>query len=359
MLTMDRPFHGAVLNRRHGRAVEGGLEIEVAGEAPAGSAVTVNGVGAIREGDGYRARVVLRDRETDIVARAESSRGRMERRARVVWDRNSRPRYRFTIDDNIYFLRDVAQKGYASLFECPYLAGLRRIHRKWGTTFSLNCYFTTGSDFSLPQFPDRYKGEWAENAGWLKLAFHAWANDPSRPYEHASAEKVGQDYDRVAGEIVRFAGETAFSPATVIHFGALRRAAWPALAARGVRALSGYFTRLDGEYSVNYSMDDARSEYLSRHDALKDFESGIVFSKVDMVVNRTPMDEVEPALAAVAANPDTAEIMDLLSHEQYCWPWPPHHQADIWERMEAAARFCAMRGYEPVFLHEGFLGVEE
>ena len=42
-LRIEEPVHGAVLNRRHGERVEGGLKIRVCGQAPARDAVTVNG----------------------------------------------------------------------------------------------------------------------------------------------------------------------------------------------------------------------------------------------------------------------------------------------------------------------------
>ena len=52
----------------------------------------------------------MRDKETDLVAVAEAGAGRHEDRVRVVWDRYCEPRYRFSIDDNSFFLRDIAQK---------------------------------------------------------------------------------------------------------------------------------------------------------------------------------------------------------------------------------------------------------
>ena len=100
------------------------------------------------------------------------------------------PRYRFSIDDNSFFLRDIAQKGYKSLFDCFYLKMLRDLHAKYGVKFVLNIYYTTDDDFNLPQFPDRYKGEWRDNADWLRLAFHAYANKPDRPYQDAPPEKL-------------------------------------------------------------------------------------------------------------------------------------------------------------------------
>ncbi len=355
-LKIAEPFDGAVLNHRHGKPATGGLTIRVSGTAPQGDRVTVNGAPCRREADRFSADVVLRGAETELVALAEGGGGPHRDSVRVVWDRYSEPRYRFSIDDNSFFLRDIAQKGYASLFDCFYLKILRDLHRKYGAKFSVNIYYTTGDDFKLPQFPDRYKGEWRDNSDWMKLAFHAYANDPDRPYEDAPPEKLIADLDLVAAEILRIAGEEVYAPPTVIHWGMTRQSALKPLFTRGVRALSGYFSRTDRGYDVNYRWDDRHSEYLSQHDAWKDFDSGIVFSRVDIVCNNVPVDRIAGTLDPLAANPDTAEIMDLFTHEQYFWPFYRNYVPDHAQRLDAAIRWVTEHGYKPVFLHEGLLG---
>ncbi len=353
---IDQPFHGAVLNHRHGETVDGGLRIRVAGEAPLGDRVTVNGVAAARAGTRFVSEVVLGKKETEIVAASQGSLGRAEHRVRVVWDQHSFPRYRFSVDDNSFFLRDIAQKEYASLFDCWYLKIFRDLNAKYGAKFVLNIYYTTGDGFELPQFPDRYKGQWRDNAGWLKLAFHAHANDPPRPYQYASPSQLIADLDQVANEILRFAGEETYSPPTVIHWGMVQPAALKPLFEHGVRALSGDFRRTDSGWDVNYLLDEDRSEYLSRHDALKDFSSGIVFSRVDIVCNNTPLERIVPTLAPLAEDPNTAEIMDLFTHEQYFWPFYRRHLPDHAQRLDAAIRWVTEHGYKPVLFHEGLLG---
>jgi hypothetical protein len=355
-LAIHEPFHGAVLNRRHGKPLDDGLEIQVRGTAPPDHRVTVNGVEARRAGSGFAAAAVLREKETEIVAATGGPFGRQEHRVRVVWDRHSQPRYRFAIDDNSFFLRDIAQKQYASLFDCFYLKKLRELHAKHGARFVLNIYYTTGDDFSLPQFPDRYRGEWKDNAEWLRLAFHAHADQPARPYQYAPPAKLIADFDRVAAEILRFAGEEVYTPPTIIHWGMVQPASLRPLYERGVRVLSGYFRRGAAGYDINYLLDDARSEYLSRNDALMDFDSGIVFSRIDIVVNNTPLERIVPTLEPLAGDPNQAEIMDLLTHEQYFWPFYSHYIADHFERLDAAIGWVTEQGYKPVFFHEGFLG---
>ena len=358
-LQIDEPYHGAVLNHRHGKQTAEGLKILVQGSASAAIAVAVNGVPARREGDRFQAEILLRDKETDVLAVGEDGAGRHESRVRVVWDRYSTPRYRFSIDDNSFFLRDIWQKNYGSLFDCWYLQMLRELNRKYGAKFSVNIYYTTGDDFCLRQFPDRYRGEWRDNAGWLKLAFHAYADRPDRPYQDAPPEKLLADLDLVAEQIRRFAGPEAYAPPTVIHWGMTRPSALRPLTTRGVRALSGYFRPSNGVWDVNYRWNDEVSAYLFRHDAWKDFDSGIVFSRVDIICNSEPLDKIVPTLEPQIADPDTAEILDLFTHEQYFWPFYRNYLPDHPQRLDAALRWVTDHGYQPVFFHEGFLGGRE
>ena len=76
LLRIDEPFHGAVLNRRHGQETDGGLKIRVTGEAPLDDRVTVNGAPAERAGYQFSADLVLRDKETEIVAASRRQLGR-------------------------------------------------------------------------------------------------------------------------------------------------------------------------------------------------------------------------------------------------------------------------------------------
>ncbi len=357
-LKILEPFSGAVLNRRHGTQTTEGLRIRVTGEAPTGARVSVNGSPAERSGKQFTASIVLDDKEPEITAVAQGPAGHHEDRVRVFWDRYSQPRYRFSIDDNSFFLRDIAQKGYRSLFDCWYLKMLRELNAKYGAKFTANIYYTTGSDFSLPQFSDRYKGEWRDNGHWLKLAFHAYADKPDRPYQDTPPEKMLADMDLVEAEIHRFAGKEAYAPPTVIHWGMMRHSAFKPLASRGVRVLSGSF-KSGNRYDVNYRWNDTVSEYLSRHDAWKDFESGLVFSLCDIVCNNVPVDRTAATLEASAKDPNTAEIMDLFTHEQYFWPFYKRYLPDHPQRLDAAIRWVTEHGYKPVFFHEGFLGGQE
>jgi hypothetical protein len=364
LVKIAEPFHGAVVNHRHGQQNADSLTIRVSGAARAGGRVAVNGVPCRREGNRFEADVALGEPETDLIAVTEVEGRRHEDRVRVVWDRYSEPRYRFAIDDNSFFLRDIARKNYKSLFDCFYLQMLRDLNRKYGTKFVLNIYYTaaddakfpTGADFRLPQFPARYKSEWRDNAHWLKLAFHAHSNKPDRPYQDTPPEKLVADMKLVDAEIRRFAGEETYTVTTCIHWGMIRPSTFKPLYAYGVRALSSDFWFRDGKWDVNCELPDDVSAYIASHDAWKDFDSGLVFSMVDIVCNSVKANQIAGTLEPIGKNPRRAEIMDLFTHEQYFWPFYMNYLPDHVQRIENAIRWVTERGYKPVFFHEGFLG---
>jgi hypothetical protein len=355
-LKINEPFHGAILHERLGEKTNGGLKIKVSGEAPLRDTVTVNGQPTIRAGTNFSADIILNKKINEITAVSQGSFGSQQHNIKVLWDKYSFQRYRFGIDDNSFFLRDITQKNYKSLFDCFYLKMLQDLNRKYGTKFVLNIYYITGDDFNLTQFPDKYKGQWKDNSDWLKLSFHAYANDPDRPYQYAPVEKLMADFDLVAEQIHRFAGPDTYSPPTVVHWASVIPEARKPLYEKGVRVLSGGFVYRFGEWDGAYHLDDAQSEYVSRSDGLMDFDSGIIFSKADIVCNKVPVNEVATLLESIVKNPRQAEIMDCFTHEQYFWPFYSHYIPDHAQRLDAAIRWLTEHGYKPVFFHEGFLG---
>lgn len=373
-IRIDRPYHGAVLHRRLKEpviaALDGpdgkpvALKIRVEGEAAPGT-VTVNGLVAQQEGRRFQAEVELRQKETEIVVTLQKENAATEEaRVKVWWIKNSVPRYRFTFDDTIYCLREIRRENPKSLFDDYFLGGLRKLHRKYGTKFALNLFYETSDDyreyFNLSQFPDKYKSEWKDNADWLRLLFHAKREHPGEPYKEASAETLVTDFLQVGEEIRRFAGEESYLPATVIHFGQIRPETWKPLANQGVTTLSGYFVKNGaGQYYVHYQMDEARCDYLNKHDFLVDFDSGIVFSKMDFVSNLVPLDQTRRRLQEALADPNTAEFVDLMTHEQYFWPFYGNYLPDHWDRLETAFAFLTEKGYKPVFLNDPLLGVDD
>lgn len=364
LIKIEDPFHGAILNNNHGTIENGELKIRVQGEAPMNCNVTVNGIPATREGTKFVTELALRGNETDIIAKANGWFGENSHGIRVVWDKNSFPRYGFEIDDNIFFLRDIAKNKYHSIFDNFYLKGLRNLNLKYGTKFTLNIYYTDGleftneEEFTLMQFPEKYKTEWTDNSDWLKLTFHAYSNKPDRPYQYTRYQQLISDLEKVTDEIHRFAGEKTYNPPSIIHWGMIPPTAFKPLAQKGVRVLRGYFRKSsNGVWDVNQGLDNFRSDYLSHHDALKDFESEIIFARVDMVINSTPIEQIVPKLVVISNNPNKGEVIDLMTHEQYFWKFYPKYIPDHFERIDKALRWVTENGYKPVFFHDCFPGI--
>jgi len=352
-LRIVEPPDGAILNRHDGEARDSRLWITVKGAAPPGGKVTVNGRPATVRGEAFEARLTLAARENRITAEAGGRRDTVT----VLWDRDSFPRYRFSIDDNIRFLQDIAQKQYRSLFDNPYMAFWREMHRKYGAKIHFNIYYEMPG-FNLTGFPDRYRAEWQANRDWIRLSFHARANDPDRPYLNAPAGQVIRDYRLVMREIERFAGKELTGPVTTIHWGEATREACIALRQEGITTLAGYF-ELDknGAPRVSYYLDGDHTRHLGGRDYWKDTSTDLLFVRHDIVVNGVKLENIVPHLERVAADPHQSEIMELMIHEQYFYPDYRAYQPDFRERVEKAIRWASEKGYKPVFYGDGFLGV--
>ncbi len=379
LLKLTSPINGAILHQFQGEKVNEGLRLQVEGKTLTPGPVYVNGVEAQRVGDRFTATVVLGDEETFIAAYS----GQDMDLVKIIVDLNPEPRYSLSFDDNIFFLGDIAKNNPKSIFGNFYLRGLRNLHEKYGAKFTLNLFYEVNHryvekgmfrPFSLNQFPKKYKGEWEDNADWLRLAFHSFSEFPNRPYLEAPGN-LARDFDLLAAEIQRFAGE-AYIPTSITHWAMQPRESYETLAERGVRTLCGYFVKnngnplWNGEFDTNYCLDDKRSAYLAEHKAWKDFESGLTFCTLDLLFNATELKDVEPAIDKVMKNPKKKGNMVFSTHEQYFWcqykapsSWFDGdssgvtiygHIPDHFERVEAGIRKATEHGYKPVFLHEAF-----
>jgi sugar lactone lactonase YvrE len=271
----------------------------------------------------------------------------------AIRDPNLVPCYRFSTDDNIWFLRDIARNAdkYKSIFDNPYLAMWRDLHSKYGTKFHHNLYYQT-EGFNLSQMPDKFRSEWQRNSDWMRLSFHALANDPGRPYVHASAEQIVRDYRLVVREIERFAGKEVLHPITTIHWGETTLAVARALRREGIRILAGYFEVRDDLPSVGYYLTLPQLRHMMGRDYWKDAREDIIFVRHDIVINRVPLAEIDRYLERVASDPNQSQVMELMIHEQYFYPDYQSYEPDYRQRVERAIQWVTKRGYKPVFYEE-------
>jgi sugar lactone lactonase YvrE len=353
-LRITWPADGAILNRHDGQKTAGGLRIPVRGTSHGTGQVRLNGEPVPVERGRFEGFVVLRERENKVLA--ETTGGRRHT-VTVLWDRDSFPRYRFSTDDNIWFLRDIARNAskYRSIFDNPYLALWRDMHGKYGTKFHFNIYYETAG-FDLSQMPDKFRSEWQRNSGWIRLTFHARANDPAKPYLQASAEQMREDYRLVTGEIERFAGKELLSPVTTLHWAAANRGAARVLREEGVKVLLGVDAFRDDLLYNGYYLSIPQFHALLGRDYWKDTAEDIIFLHHDIVLNHVPPDKVAAYLDRVASDPHESEVMELIIHEQYFYPEYRGYEPDYRQRVERALEWVTRRGYKPVFFGEGFLG---
>jgi hypothetical protein len=364
------PFHGAVLSRVNGKETSAGLEITVQGLAEPFVDVKVNGQPASRSGETFSTRVTLSQKENNLVAETHGFDGTIRHSIRVLWDKQSFRRYDFFIDDNVFFFEDLVKNAHASLFDCLYLAELRRLHREYGAKFTLNSFYRNDhgdGKFNLSAFPDKYKGEFLDNSDWLKLAFHAYSEFPDRPYQYATPEKLAADYDITTAELIRVAGEKTVTPPIVIHWAMAQPPALRELRKRGVRFLSGQYVNSrtgvgdPGEKNnapdIGYFVDHIRAARLVAHKMVHDFDLDITFVKTGAACsNLDTCEKTLRKLEAAYANPETNEVIGLATHEQYSFPHYFNYIPDHFKRMETGVRWLTEHGYAPVFFQEGFLG---
>ncbi len=387
LLEMSNPFNGAIFHSLQCERLEGNLVVNVEGSVLTNDVVYVNGVEARRENNKFTSSVALKEGQTEIIATS----GQNSDVSNVILDPNQQLRYSISIDDNIFFLWDIFAKSPSSLFDNFYLRGLKKLHDKHGTKFTLNLFYEvnkrysgTFGPFSLDQFSERYREEWENNSEWLRLAFHSFSEFPNRPYQNASPEKIMEDFDLVEREIKRFAGE-AYIPTSITHWAMLPKEVFPMVKEKGVRTLCGYFfpnknkiNEDDLSYDVNYGFDDVTSRFLAENKAIKHFESGIVFCSLDLLFNATQLDEVKPKLESILTNPRKKGVITLGTHEQYFWPqyrapsyWfiddssgamrrgpemmmEYRHIPDHFQRLESGIDIVTKEGYKPVFLNESY-----
>ena len=122
-------------NRHDGTETDESLLITVKGAVSGTATVTVNGVAATVEAGEFTCQVPISRRTNSLEAVAKTPGGDYADTITVLWDNKSFKRFRFSIDDNIMFLKDLGQhpEDYSSLFDHWYLAFWQRMHQEYGT----------------------------------------------------------------------------------------------------------------------------------------------------------------------------------------------------------------------------------
>lgn len=245
------PINGDMLHSYDGLVKKGALQTIVKVKAPLQHLIVINGVEAREQEGVFEAQIVLTEYR-NLVEVQNRTTGESQQ-ITVFWLPNFAGHYRLSIDDNIWFLRDIHQNSarYNSIFDNEYLGFLKQVHDAYGTKIHLNLFYETDG-FNLSQLTDKYKSEWTSNADWLRLSFHARGEFPDMPYRTAGYEQVAEDCELVKNEIRRFAGEAVMGPVTTLHWGEATVEGSRALRDAGYVGQLGYFNVDDGLFAVSY-----------------------------------------------------------------------------------------------------------
>ena len=350
------PIDGDCVNSRDGEIRAGVLYLPVTVSAPADHAVFIGGIrAAYSEGfwhadvpvSGYRNTVCAEDRTS-----GDSSRIAVYRMP------GAEGHFRLSSDDNILFLADITAHAeeYSSIFDNPYLAVYKKAHDLYGAKVHLNLFYefvptARFSDpgreyFNLSMMTDKFKAEFKANSDWLKLAFHADAEFPDRPYKDATAEKITEDCVKVCREIIRFADVSCISDSTTVHWGEANRECVRALRALGFRSLTGYFERTgSGAPLVAYYTDGALLDHIGERDFFVDTAEDMLFGRIDLVLNTGSYERVMEEIGKIADHPHRSGFISVMIHEQYFYEDYKGYLPDFEARVLDVCAFLHSRGY--------------
>lgn len=267
---------------------------------------------------------------------------------RFVCDLDPRKRYNFFIDDNVFFLMELVRRQHKSIFDSFWLANLRKLHRDYGMKVTLNTFFHNAHDkenFTTAELDDRYKGEFADNADWLRLAFHAYSEFPDAPYSRAYPEKLPEHHKLQKAEIIRYAGEQTFIEPVLMHFYNISSAA------------SRKYIADAGMSCFTLSAKDWEERFAAvgrKYPAQYNYEFNQLELQLVTMANFFHPDELLQTMEAAYAA-DERRFLLVGDHEQYAYPFYSNYQPDHLERMETMIRSLTEHGYESVYFTETLL----
>jgi hypothetical protein len=121
----------------------------------------------------------------------------------------------------------------------------------------------------------------------------------------------------------------------------------------GYKGQLGYFNVDDDQYPVSYYLDENQRRHMKKRFIWKDEETGIIFIRSSIVLDKTELKDIEPKLNAYKnASSGLPPYADFLIHEQYFYPDYFNYEPDYMQRIEAAVIWARSNGYKPRFLDE-------
>jgi hypothetical protein len=300
------------------------------------------------------------------------------------------------VDDVIWFLRDIARKRPKSIFEHPFLAGFRKIHRETGLKVQFNLFYRTDffygmDEFSLADMPSVYKKEFRDNADWIKFGFHALQEFPDYPWVNSDYGDVAKCLAMIRGEVDRFAGDEMFARAVIPHWVPISKDGVRALADAGMKIVyatvgdryayngnpetlpyghsfrlennrkpetalftrNSYMTSLAASICGYNHIEGEKNALISRFNRyVFDPDAGMAFrdfcTRPMSCINIHSIERLKASLDAVK----DAEFVGYGNHEQYFFKDYLAYQPEYMDKEMLAARTLTERGHKFVFMEE-------
>ena len=134
--------------------------------------------------------------------------GEVERRNKVV---------HLSLDDVEVFSDLIRnQNEYDSLFQHPFMAFLRDLHREHGLRITLYTYeYFSDRDTRIEDMPLKYKNDFRNASDWLRIGFHS-----NRPLFDSlvTVSEFEQSYNNVNSAIAQFADSSMIASTLRLHY---------------------------------------------------------------------------------------------------------------------------------------------
>ena len=348
------PDDGVMLTAAAGERTENGIRITARVDTKSGKKMSLNGMPMKDEGYGvYSCPIELCAYKTALTAKDEES--GEECAIDVYYLKNGYKKYRFSLDDNIWFLQNLTENKdkFVSMFEDPYLALLKQIHEEYGSVFHVNVYYETPrhGGFNLSEMTDKYKDEWKKNSDWLRLSFHANADAPARPYAHTDYGQAYFECERVHKEILRFAGKEAMAgTVTTVHCGDCTKESARAFRDLGYRAFVSSYKKTESGVDIRMYLDSEKCEILQKYGFYYDKEEDIVHFRYNGGIQHITPEEIGARLDRQEKEVPNYLFKDICLHEQYFYEEFFLHQNNYLEKLRVSAQWCRSHGYTPTFM---------
>ena len=301
----------------------------------------------------------------------------------------------FFIDDAIWFLRDITRQRPKSIFDTPFMKGLKEAHDRWGLKVQINLFYRTDffygmDEFTLADVTDAYKAEWKANADWIKFGMHSLQEFPDYPFINASYGDVKKLCGMIFGEVARFAGAEMCAKAVVPHWLPISKDGCRALADCGMKVISSSYGpryAYDGNpdqlpYGHSFRLicnrkpetavfrrgnnaDPALKSSISGYNHLPEGQTLLTQGTFKAIYDRDtrisykrfcnapclnlyPKDAVVPAFEKVLGS----EFIGFADHEQYFFPDYFAYQPDYMEKIHIGAKWLHEHGYSFIFMED-------